>query len=91
MYLYLGIIVHIATGAGMRLLFGWRFGVVAAIFAAKEMGELKYKLPGSVKSLDKNIAMISELFLSPAILAQWALPALAVWLIDLWLGRRNRL
>lgn len=77
MFLIVGILVHVAIGVGMRLLLGWRFGVVATIFAAKEFGELKYRLPGSITTWDKNLAILTELLTNGSILAQWLLPAMA--------------
>ena len=81
--------MHVVLGVGMRAVFGWRFGVVATIFAAKELGELKYRLPGSALVPAKHLAMYWELFFNPAILVQWLLPALAAWAIGVWLSRKN--
>ena len=87
MFLIIGTLVHGVLGAGMRLLFGWRCAVVATIFAAKELGELKYTLPGTVKGWDKNYHMLLELFLNPTCLIQWTLPALAAWAVGSWMNR----
>ena len=44
MFLIIGTLIHIIIGASMRWAFGWNAWIVATIFAAKELGELKEKL-----------------------------------------------
>lgn len=89
MFLIFGTLVHVLIGLGMRLVFGWRFAVVATIFAAKEYGELKYVVPGSVTTVGKNIFMVKELLSNPCIVPQWLLPALAALALGYYLDKRN--
>ena len=90
----IGTIFHIFLGLLFRLISKWKALVfawppiaIAAIFAAKEVGEAKYKIPGSIASLDKNIEMI--LYLGRIeVLPQWVLPGLAVAIFD-WYRKRK--
>lgn len=89
-FLVFGTLVHIAIGLGLHLAFRWGWGVVAAIFLAKEWGELKYRLPGSVKTVEKNLAILAELLTDPVIVLQWLLPAVAVWGVSRYLRARRK-
>lgn len=55
---------------------------VMLIFFAKEWGEAKYKVKGSIKTFDKNFKMFTLLF-TPKVLVQWAAPALAAVIVSL--------
>lgn len=90
MFLFIGTLVHILVGLGFRLAFRWNAFVVGTIFAAKEFGELKYRLPGSITTWQKNLAMLQELLTNPLIVPQWLLPALAVWVLGRVLARRSQ-
>lgn len=89
MFLLIGTVFHVVLAVGMRMVFGIRCFMIAAIFSAKELGELKYVIPGSITTLDKNLAMLRTLFIDPHILVQWMLPAVMVWTVDFFLLRKR--
>ena len=91
MILVVGTIMHVVLGVGLRIFLGWRFGIVAAVFAAKEIGELKYKIPGSIMTFEKNFRMWEELLFDPSVVAQWLIPAIAASAVGYWLARKNAL
>lgn len=90
-FLILGIAFHTTVGAALaRLLYTkWSAVYISLIFLAKEFGELKYKIPGSIKTWDKNWEIIQTLFTDFSILPQWLLPAIAARFVYLYLKKRD--
>ena len=77
--LIIGTLFHALIGFGL----GYFFSpfAVALMFAFKELGEQKYKIQGSIKTLEKNVKMIAAVF-KPLIAIQWiaAGAGAAIWL-----------
>lgn len=92
-FLVIGTIFHTILGGALAFLMRtkWSGIYVALIFIAKEFGELKYKIPGSIKSWDKNWEIIQTLFTDLSVLMQWALPGLCAFGVYLYLDRKKEL
>jgi hypothetical protein len=78
--IYLWILLHVILGVVAALLLPvW--GLVGFAFWLREMGELKHQVPGYLHSLEKNLTMGIATVVKVRILAQWALPMLAAYLV----------
>ncbi len=76
----IGTIVHALIGAGLSFLFSPI--AIALMFWFKEVGEAKYQIKGSIKSLDKNLKMLAYPF-KPKILPQWIAPGVAAYIVQM--------
>lgn len=90
----LGTIFHSVLGClfaflAYKLPRKFAYGLLVSLgFMLKELGEAKYKIPGSIKTLEKNIAMLKSVFV-PEIVIQWALPGLVVFAFIWWLEKKD--
>lgn len=77
-FLALGTIFHCVLGAALTLLVpeGTTPLMTALIFLANERGELKQRLPGSIRTWGKNWRVLKALFGQPTVVVQWLAPTL---------------
>ena len=87
----IGTLVHVVIGMLLAVLLS-RSGLpmwavisimVSVAFYMKEVGEAKYQIPGSIKTLEKNLKMLAYPF-KPKELPQWIAPGVGAALI-LWI------
>lgn len=60
--------------------------IVGLLFASRERVEQKYKIPGSVKTWEKNWLMTKALF-SKDVWYQWVAPTVMALLFSLFMGQ----
>lgn len=77
----IGTLAHVAIG--LALSFFFHPVAIALMFWFKEVGEAKYQIKGSIKTLKKNLEMLA-FTVKPKILPQWLAPGIAAALLQ-WL------
>lgn len=84
-FLIIGTITHALIGALLAWLMptDWSPVYAALVFFAKEYGELRQKLPGSIKTVSKNLAILKELFTNPKVLMQWVVAGIGALVVNL--------
>ena len=90
-FIVVGTLSHSLFGAALAFLLRtkWSAIYVSLIFFAKEFGELKYKIPGSIKTWGKNVEILQTLFTDINVLVQWFVPGLVALGIHLYFNRRK--
>ena len=76
----IGTLFHIIIGLALSFIFSPI--AIALMFWFKEVGEAKYQIKGSIKTLKKNLQMIAYPF-KPKELPQWILPGVGAYLLQL--------
>ncbi len=75
----IGTLVHVVIGIALSFLFSPVS--IALMFWFKEVGEAKKEIPGSIKTLKKNLQMIAYPF-KPKELPQWIAPGVAAYIVQ---------